>query len=92
MGESRTNSAADLVAGAGQTAARATAERTAASPAQLAELAELQVRSTRLVEGSPDGLIVVSPDGRLVVFNRAAEQLTGWNRDELRGNPTDPCR
>jgi PAS domain S-box-containing protein len=35
---------------------------------------------------------MVSPDGRLVVFNRAAEELTGWNRDELRGNPTDPCR
>jgi PAS domain S-box-containing protein len=50
-----------------------------------AELAERQVRSAALIEGSPDGIIVVGADWRLVVFNRAAEELTGWRRDELRG-------
>jgi PAS domain S-box-containing protein len=50
-----------------------------------AELAERQVRTAALIEGSPDGIIVVGADGRLVVFNRAAEELTGWRRDELRG-------
>jgi PAS domain S-box-containing protein len=50
-----------------------------------AELAERQVRTAALIEGSPDGIIVVGADGRLVVFNKAAEELTGWRRDELRG-------
>jgi PAS domain S-box-containing protein len=50
-----------------------------------AELAERQVRSVALIEGSPDGIIVVGADGRLIVFNRAAEELTGWRRDQLRG-------
>ena len=50
-----------------------------------AELAERQVRTAALIEGSPDGIIVVGADGRLVVLNKAAEELTGWRRDELRG-------
>jgi len=50
-----------------------------------AELAERQVRSAALVDRSPDGIIVVSSDGRLVVFNRAAEEITGWRHDELDG-------
>src|ERR1022692_654712 len=50
-----------------------------------AELAERQVRTAALVEGSPDGIIVIGTDGQLVVFNKAAEELTGWRRDELRG-------
>src|ERR1022692_84904 len=50
-----------------------------------AELAERQVRTAALIEGSPDGIIVIGTDGQLVVFNKAAEELTGWRRDELRG-------
>jgi PAS domain S-box-containing protein len=50
-----------------------------------AELAERQVRSAALIEGSPDGIMVVGADGRLVLLNRAAEELTGWRHDELRG-------
>ncbi len=50
-----------------------------------AELAERQMRSAALVDRSPNGMIVVSSDGRLVVFNRAAEEMTGWRQDELRG-------
>jgi PAS domain S-box-containing protein len=49
-----------------------------------AELAERQVRSAALIEGSPEGIVVVGADGRVLVFNRAAEELTGWRCDELR--------
>ena len=50
-----------------------------------AELAERQVRSSALIEGTPSGIVVADAGGRLVVFNRAAEEFTGWRRDELLG-------
>jgi PAS domain S-box-containing protein len=50
-----------------------------------AELAERQVRSSALIERSPDGIVVADADGRLVVFNPAAEKCTGWRRDEVLG-------
>ena len=50
-----------------------------------ADLAERQVRSSALIDGSPIGIIVADAAGRMVVFNPAAEQFTGWRRDELLG-------
>ncbi len=71
MGGSRIKSTADLVAAAGRAAAgHAAAE---------------QVRSSALIDASPDAIVVVGADGRLVVFNRAAEELTGWRREEVLG-------
>src|SRR6266542_2282180 len=72
MGGSRIKSTADLVAAAG----RAAAGHTAAE----------QVRSSALIDASPDAIVVVGADGRLVVFNRAAEELTGWRSGEVLGN------
>ena len=50
-----------------------------------AELAERQARTQALVERSPDAIVVAGADRRLVVFNLAAEELTGWQRDEVLG-------
>ena len=71
MGGPRIKSTADLVAAAGRAAAgHAAAE---------------QVRSSALIDASPDAIVVVGADGRLVVFNRAAEELTGWRSGEVLG-------
>jgi PAS domain S-box-containing protein len=49
------------------------------------ELAESQARDSALIEGSPDAIVVADAGRRLVLFNPAAEELTGWRRDEVLG-------
>jgi PAS domain S-box-containing protein len=71
-----------------QTTARALAAIVAAQirhANDTAELAERQARTTALIEGSPFAIIVAGADRRLVMFNRAAEELTGWRREEVLG-------
>ncbi|GEJ58791.1 hybrid sensor histidine kinase/response regulator [Anaeromyxobacter diazotrophicus] len=36
-----------------------------------------------------DGVITTDVEGRVVLVNAAAEQLTGWRQDEARGRPID---
>ena len=50
-----------------------------------AEIAERQARTLAIVEESPDAIVVARSDLRLVAFNKAAEELTGWRRDEVLG-------
>jgi len=50
-----------------------------------AALAERQARTEALVEGAPDAIVAASADLRLVAFNKAAEELTGWRRAEVLG-------
>ncbi|MEP7022385.1 MAG: PAS domain S-box protein [Actinomycetota bacterium] len=52
------------------------------------DLAERQARTDALIEASPDAIVVGDADRRLTVFNKAAEDLTGWNRDEVLGQDT----
>ncbi len=40
---------------------------------------------TALVEASPLAIIVLGRDGRVTMWNRAAESLFGWTRDEIHG-------
>jgi PAS domain S-box-containing protein len=49
------------------------------------DLAERRARTEALIEGAPDAIVVAGPDGRLQVFNAAAEELTGWPRDQVLG-------
>jgi PAS domain S-box-containing protein len=40
---------------------------------------------SQALEGAGDGVLVTSPDGRAVLWNRAAERLLGWTRAEALG-------
>ncbi len=50
-----------------------------------AELAEWQARGMALFDRAPHAIFTVGADYRLVAFNPAAEELTGWQRDEVLG-------
>jgi PAS domain S-box-containing protein len=50
-----------------------------------AELAEWQTRGMALFDQAPYAILTASADYRLVAFNPAAEELTGWQRDEVLG-------
>ena len=39
----------------------------------------------RLIEASPDGIIVTDAAGDIIIYNKAAEQLLGYSSDELIG-------
>lgn len=51
--------------------------------AQAARQSEALFRG--VVENVPDGLVMVDPEGRIVMVNRALEQMFGWQRDDLLG-------
>lgn len=40
-----------------------------------------------LVEASPLGIIAIDLDGRIILWNRAAEEITGWREKEVLGLP-----
>jgi PAS domain S-box-containing protein len=42
-----------------------------------------------LVEAAPDAIVVADPDGRMVLVNRRTEELFGYGRAELVGQPVD---
>lgn len=61
--------------------------------------AELDPRYGRLIfEQMPHGIFTVDEWGRITSFNRAAERITGWSRDQVVGKPcsqifrSDHCR
>ena len=41
----------------------------------------------RIVNTMNDGLIIISPDGTIIMVNQAFEQQTGYSADEIIGNP-----
>ncbi len=53
----------------------------------LARLAERQALTRALIEGSPTAILAADDRGRLVEFNRAAEELSGYRRDDVLGRP-----
>jgi PAS domain S-box-containing protein len=52
-----------------------------------ADIAERRARTEALIEAAPDAIVVGDAGRKLVIFNKAAEELTGWNRDEVLGRP-----
>lgn len=45
----------------------------------------VEARFGDLLQSTPDGIVIASPSGRIVLANRQAESLFGYPRDELRG-------
>ena len=43
----------------------------------------------QLVESAPDGIVIASRDGRIVLINSQTEQLFGYSREELIGQPVE---
>jgi PAS domain S-box-containing protein len=40
-----------------------------------------------VLDALPRAIIVTSPDGQIILWNRRAEELYGWRADEVRGRP-----
>jgi len=49
------------------------------------ELREANEFLTRLIESSVDGIIVADMDGRVLIFNKGAENMLGYKADEVVG-------
>ncbi len=49
------------------------------------ELSVDAIPSESILNNLPDGLYITDLDRRIVFWNQAAEQITGWNRDEVVG-------
>jgi PAS domain S-box-containing protein len=50
-------------------------------------LAKMEGRYRGLLEAAPDAMVVVDPDGQIVLLNFQAENRFGYHRDELVGRP-----
>ena len=44
----------------------------------------------RLISSSPDGIIAVDRQGRITEFNKRAEEILGYAREEVLGQPVAP--
>src|SRR5882724_2774032 len=49
----------------------------------------VEARFRALLEAAPDAMIVVGPDGRIVLVNSQAEKVFGYRREELLGQPVE---
>ena len=45
----------------------------------------LDISTQEMIESMPDGVLVIGPDGRIVLANRRAEKLFGYKPEELLG-------
>jgi PAS domain S-box-containing protein len=54
-----------------------------------AELQQFVSRFRGLLESAPDAIVIVDSGGRISIVNRQVEQMFGYNRDELIGQPIE---
>ncbi len=50
---------------------------------------ESQKRFRTLLESAPDAMVIIDVSGTIVMVNRRAEELFGYSRDELTGQPIE---
>lgn len=55
----------------------------------LRDVRRAESRFRAAVESSPNGMLMVNADGRIVLVNREVERLFGYTRDELVGEPVE---
>ncbi len=53
------------------------------------ELSKSQEQFHKLMESAPDAMIVTKPSGEIILINQRAEELFGYQRDELIGKPIE---
>ncbi len=51
------------------------------------EIRSASIRFDAIVEAASDGMVSVDEDQRIILFNRAAQQLLGWSAQEVVGQP-----
>ena len=52
-------------------------------------LERANARFRQLVESAPDGIVIASREGRIVLINSQTERLFGYSRDEMIGQPVE---
>jgi PAS domain S-box-containing protein len=55
----------------------------------LRAIRDIEHRFWELLESAPDAIFEFDGDGRIVLLNRMAEQLFGYVREELLGQPVE---
>ena len=49
----------------------------------------LEKRFRELLEAAPDAIMQVDAEGRIILLNRVTEDMFGYSRDELLGQPVE---
>jgi PAS domain S-box-containing protein len=53
----------------------------------LSELSEANARLKAIFDSSPNGIIVLDPEGKVLDWNRGAQQIFGYSYEEVKGRP-----
>lgn len=54
---------------------------------KVAELHKVRTYLNNVLDSMMDGLIAVNPEGKITIFNKAAERITGYRAEEVLGHP-----